>query len=213
MSLLVQLPDAVHPHYFKDMTVTNVAPDGLIKMAEPLEEWRNESDCGEATYKRDDGSVVKLNCAGPRRAFFKDVDGSLLGGLAGNSTMGKPGTTLHGGWREPRHTSGYDQGTTVVSGTCSLETSFTAYQCRQPGVEGTVSLTSGYQQAAPPPMGLFGQPELFIIESRDRDSEDRNFGPVIFESAGALSHPSEELQPDTRLLWWAFEGQQMFQIA
>jgi hypothetical protein len=45
---------------------------------------------------------------------------------------------------------------------------------------------SGYSQAVPPPGGLFGNPEFFIIESRDRDSEERNFGPLLFETAGVL---------------------------
>jgi hypothetical protein len=182
---MVQTPDAVHPTYLKDMALVDVATDGLLLASEPLDEWRNESDCGEATFKRPDGSIVPLNCAGPRRALYRDVDGSLLGGIAGNRSSGIPGATLHGGWRQPRHASGFDQGTTVVPGTCALETQFLSYKCTRPGVEGSVALTSGYRQAMPPPGGLFGNPEFFVIESRDRDTEDRNFGPLLFETAGA----------------------------
>jgi hypothetical protein len=105
----VQNPDAVHPTYLKSIALVDVASDGLLQTSEPLDEWRNESDCGVATFKRPDGSIVPLNCAAPRRALIKDVDGSFLGGLAGNGSSRVLGTTLHGGWRTPRHASGYDQ--------------------------------------------------------------------------------------------------------
>jgi hypothetical protein len=39
---------------------------GLTHMAEPDPKWRNEADCGLATFNRSDGSTVNLNCAGGR---------------------------------------------------------------------------------------------------------------------------------------------------
>ncbi len=32
----------------------------------------------------------------------------------------------------------------------------------------------------PSPQGIFGDPQLFVFESRDDDSETRNFGPMFF---------------------------------
>jgi len=34
--------------------------------------------------------------------------------------------------------------------------------------------------------GVWGDPQLLVIESRDKDTEDRNFGPVLLESGGAV---------------------------
>jgi hypothetical protein len=48
-----------------------VAEGGLFKLEEPDPSWRGESDCGEATFRRPDGSIIPLNCAGPRHTYFR----------------------------------------------------------------------------------------------------------------------------------------------
>jgi hypothetical protein len=53
------------------VTKVRVAEEGLFKLSEPDPDWRNEADCGEATFKRPDGSLVPLNCAGPRHTYFR----------------------------------------------------------------------------------------------------------------------------------------------
>jgi hypothetical protein len=53
------------------VTRVRVADGGLFKLEEPDPEWRNEADCGEATFRRPDDSIVPLNCAGPRHSYFR----------------------------------------------------------------------------------------------------------------------------------------------
>jgi hypothetical protein len=180
----VQAPDAQHPQYFSGMSLAGIAPDGLLHLGQPSPSWRNPSDCGVGSFARADGSVVPLNCAGLKHALYKDVDSSLFPRTA--DLVATTQLSATGAWAGLRHASGYDQGTAVVAGTCSLQVDRDAYVCATPGVEGRVSLLSGYVQLAPPPAGLFGKLDMFVIESRDRDSEDRDFGPVTFESNGAL---------------------------
>jgi hypothetical protein len=163
------------------MNLSNVAPDGLLHLDEPNPLWRTEDDCGAATYPRRDGSVIDLNCAGLRHALYSDLDGSLFGGYRVATA-----TSMHGAFTAPRHASGVDQGAPVEAATCAHEPERDGYQCAQPGGAGGVVLASGYQQPTPPPAGLFGAPELLVLESRDKDSEDRNFAPVKLESNGAL---------------------------
>ena len=174
----MQNSDAAHPIYTAAISLASVAADGLINLRQPNPGWRNPSDCGEATYTRTDGSVLPLNCDGPKHVLIKDADGSFLG-TAGAATG-------HGGWAAARHASGVDQGSPLIDGTCVLDSDKDAYLCATPGVDGAVALASGYQQSSPPPAGLFGEPELFVLESRDKDTEDRNFSPVALESSGAL---------------------------
>jgi hypothetical protein len=52
---------------------------GRFRLYGPNPAWRNEADCGTANYTRPDGSVIQLNCAGPKHVYFRDLDGSLLG--------------------------------------------------------------------------------------------------------------------------------------
>ena len=191
----MQAPDAQHPQYFSQMTVTNVSTGGLLRLAEPSPGWRVPSDCGEATYPRPDGTVVDLNCDGLKHALYRDVDGSLLGARVdaqstaaaeSSSAQRAANRTVVGAWAAPRHGSGIDQGAPLeVQGTCSHTPDLRGYVCATPGADGGVDLRSGYEQPAAPAKGLFGAPELFVLESRDKDSEDRNFGPVLLESNGA----------------------------
>ncbi len=52
---------------------------------------------------------------------------------------------------------------------------YKAYKCA-PGVAALSGPT--------PPAGYFGDPQLLVLESRDPDSELRNFSPVIFDTDG-----------------------------
>ena len=57
--------------YPLQITKINVPDAGLFKLYNSDPEWRNEADCGEATYKRSDGSIIDLNCAGPKHTYFR----------------------------------------------------------------------------------------------------------------------------------------------
>ena len=37
-----------------------------------------------------------------------------------------------------------------------------------------------------PKYGIFGNPHLFVLESRDSDTETRNFSPVYFNVSGSI---------------------------
>ena len=60
-------PDASHPHFFDTINLQSTAAQGLVLMNEPDPEWRNEADCGMATFNRSDGRSIPLNCAGRQR--------------------------------------------------------------------------------------------------------------------------------------------------
>ena len=79
---------------------------------------------------------------------------------------------------------GRAQGAPVAAGPCAYNTSLDGYVC-VPGATSAVGLPSGWPAGeALPPKGIFGDPQLFVLESRDPDSETRNFGPVIVDVNG-----------------------------
>ena len=53
------------------MTKLAVPDEGMFYMYGPDPAWRNEADCGMAEYQRPDGSILPLNCAGPKHAYFR----------------------------------------------------------------------------------------------------------------------------------------------
>jgi hypothetical protein len=57
-------PDAAHPVFMAATNLQSVAAAGLVLQREPDPEWRNEADCGMATFNRSDGRSILLNCAG-----------------------------------------------------------------------------------------------------------------------------------------------------
>ena len=103
-------PDAAHPHFFTNITRINTPTYGLLLLSPPDPAWRNPSDCGTATYTRTDGSVIPLNCGGPRHVYLRDVDGSLTGGHAGSTVLGA--YPEGGAGQRPA----FDQGSNVISG-------------------------------------------------------------------------------------------------
>jgi hypothetical protein len=137
------------------VTKANVPDAGLFFMHSPDPEWRNEADCGEATYTRPDGTTIPLNCAGPKHAYFRDNDGSLTG---------VNGSTVLGAYPTQRSASQIDQGSGVVPGPCSWVPAFQGYHCR-PGVV-TTQLTSGWLPSPVPASGIWGDPQLLVVESR-----------------------------------------------
>ena len=58
------------------------------------------------------------------------------------------------------------------------------YMC-VPGVM-TTNLSTGWLPKVQPPDGIYGDPQLLVLESRDPDSETRNFGPVSFQVSPAF---------------------------
>lgn len=55
------------------------ARQGLFWLSAPDPAWRNPTDCGTAVYRAqpNTAAALPLNCAGPARSFFVDLDGSL----------------------------------------------------------------------------------------------------------------------------------------
>lgn len=49
---------------------------------------------------------------------------------------------------------------------------------------GLNSTTNGFAPIPMPSAGIWGDPQLFILESRDSDTEERNFSPVILGNGG-----------------------------
>lgn len=74
---------------------------------------------GEATFVRPSPQpILPLNCAGPRRSFYKDIDGSLFG---------KPSALVGQGQR----TFPYDQSSMVMPGPCTYSPVYNGYLCVQ----------------------------------------------------------------------------------
>jgi hypothetical protein len=93
--------------------------------------------------------LLPTNCC---LVTYRDEDGTLLG---------TPGT-LMGAYHTPRHASGIDQGTGVLPGPCTLMPAWGGYLCR-PGV---MTTTSGWAPSPLPPAGIWGDPQLLVLESR-----------------------------------------------
>ena len=178
-----EAPDVDHPFFFNNMNVVNVASghgQGMFKIHGPDPMWRNEADCGEAVWKRPDGSTIDLNCAGPAHAYFRDLDGSLL------SSMGSGGdaSTLTGYFSPGQRSFPFEQGTPVVPGPCTYDSVTKGYSCV---ANSNAFLLDARLKPTPlPPKGISGDPQLFVLESRDADTESRNFGPVLFNVSGSI---------------------------
>lgn len=185
-------PEAFHPTALRQSTLVSVTPEGLFKHYDMNPAWRNENDCGEATYTRSDGTVINLNCSGPRHVQWNDVDGSLTGVIGsvvagtflsdvrafsldqdhlvpalGEAPSDAQFTTAHAGLVSGDHAAGGN------GGPCFFVPAWQAYQC-VPGVAPTSAA----------PYGVAGDMQLMVIESLDADSEDRNVSPVFVESEG-----------------------------
>jgi len=61
---------------FSGITWANVEHDAKIQIQEPNPSWRNIADCG-----------VTQDCSGLKNVVMKDMDGSFLGGAAGNTIV------------------------------------------------------------------------------------------------------------------------------
>lgn len=167
------------------------AGQGLLSLAGPDSSWRNEADCGVDEFSvpgQYGGGTIPLNCAGPAHAHFRDMDGSLLGlGAAGDGSAGRG--IIIGRFDAPRGMP-YGQSTPVIPGPCTFSSAFKAYVC-VPGSndyteDAPRGLTPGLKPSPTPKYGIFGDPQYFVLESRDGDSEDRNFSPVTFNSSGVI---------------------------
>ncbi|KXZ49223.1 hypothetical protein GPECTOR_22g814 [Gonium pectorale] len=176
-----EAPDAFHPHFFSQMNVVNMPygqAQGMFFHTAPNPGWRNDADCGTAVYARADGTQIPLNCAGPAHAYWRDLDGSLI---AGGDPTGAG--TIAGVFTEPRIFP-LDQGSPVLPGACTYTSVFDSYRC---GIGSTTFLLDERLKPKPiPPAGIWGDPQHFVLESRDRDMEDRNFGPVFFNVSGSI---------------------------
>ncbi|KXZ43941.1 hypothetical protein GPECTOR_77g37 [Gonium pectorale] len=175
-------PDAGYPHFFSRMNVLNVATgagQGMFKHSPPDPIWRNEGDCWDTYYTRPDGSKLALNCAGPAHVYWRDLDGTLLGG-------GDPANAgiITGVWKEGPRSFPYDQGPPVLPGACTYSSAIGSYMC---AVKSTNFLLDERLKPNPiPPNGIYGDPQHFVLESRDKDSEDRMFAPVFFNVSGSI---------------------------
>ena len=120
-------------------------------MRGPDPAWRNPLDCGTANYTAG-GTPLPLNCAGPSRALFKDLDGSL-----GVSPAGGPVTVL-GALPDGPRPQPLAQAPAMPSGS----------GCIYRGDLGTYVCAGG--PAGSGATGVF-DPQLFVLASRDTDAE------------------------------------------
>jgi hypothetical protein len=170
-------PDAFHPHFLASSNVLDTPRAALLYLYGQDPEWRNEADCGVATFKDPrDGTLLPLNCNGPRHVYFRDLDGSLTGRV---QTLLGQYDSLAG------RRAGYDQGSTVIPGPCAFEPALSAYSCL-PNASSSSALGAAFGPQPLPPAGVYGDPQLFVLESRDADSETRNFAPVLLELGGQV---------------------------
>lgn len=140
--------------------------------------------CGAATYTPTEAgaAAVPLNCAGPRHALFRDMDGSMLqtGGvaaaIAGNLTSSSAGRLFP-----------YDQGTPLAHGPCTYLSAWSGYRCLA-GQDSFITppMNLALKPDPVPAAGIFGDPQLFVLESLDADSETRDLSPVLFNVSGSV---------------------------
>jgi len=80
-------PEAFAPASLEGTILRGVPSAALFLHHDSNPSWRNLSDCGEATLNRptptgtSNGTVIELNCTGPRHIAWYDVDGSLTGSV------------------------------------------------------------------------------------------------------------------------------------
>jgi hypothetical protein len=169
-------PDAFHPHFLSRSNLVDTPRSALFKLHGQDPEWRNEADCGVAAFRDPGGgALLPLSCNGPRHVYFRDLDGSLTG--RAQTVLGQYDGP--GGRR-----AGYDQGSTVIPGPCALDPAYSAYSCLPNATSS--ALGTAFRPQPQPPAGVYGDPQLFVLESRDADSETRNFGPVLLELGGQV---------------------------
>ena len=167
-------PDISWPHYFSGISLSNVATSagGLVRLSTPSTGLRNPVRCGTLQYAASSGQILSINCAGLSRTLFYDVDGSL--GRAAGLTSGAP-VALLGEILASR--GQYGQYPLLPS-----KYSFTTFGGQE------IQVLQGYTNE---PAVLLRQtpiatdPEYFVIESRDTDTETRNVSPVLLQDAAS----------------------------
>ena len=155
---------------------------GIALFAGPDPGWRDEAHCGLATFTQPDGSILPLNCGGPRHVMFRDMDGSMLqtGGVA--AALAGNADTLSTGRSFP-----YDQGTPLAQGPCSYSPTLKAYRCvSNSSTFATPPMNLALKPNPIPAAGIFGDPQMFVFESRDPDTETRNFSPIFVNVSGSV---------------------------
>ncbi|QDZ24800.1 fibrocystin-L [Chloropicon primus] len=181
--------DAFHPHLFRNTTWVGLGSTRKVKLTGPDPMWRNPSDCGVATfdcadpiiasssaYCTDGNSVatIPLNCQGPKHVILTDLDGTFAQSGGPSFIMG------HASSAGPRKV--FDQGTITTNPTCK---SF--------GVDAVECSVEASRNSQPP--------QMLVIESRDADTETRNFSPLILEQE---SSKMSDLLVNTMDHGWCF---------
>ena len=154
----------------------------LALLTGPDPAWRDEAHCGLATFLQPDGSILPLNCAGPKHVMFRDMTGSMGMSPPGASAVG----TSIAGFFPTSRSYPYDQGTPFPEGPCGLSPSWTGYQCTSNQSSFLAPMQASLRPDPVPPSGIFGDPQLFAFESLDSDTETRNFSPVLFNVSGSV---------------------------
>ena len=78
------------------------------------------------------------------------------------------------------------QGTPVIPGPCTFLPAIDGYACA--ANSSAYALPNADMKPVVPAAagGIGGNQQLFVLESRDADTEDRNFGPVFFNVSGSI---------------------------
>ncbi len=115
--------------------------------------------------------------------YWHDLDGSLI---AGGDPAGRG--TIAGAFLGGPRTFPEDQGSPVLPGPCTYSSVLKSYRCAQNS--SSFLLDERMKPNPVPAAGIWGDPQFFVLESRDKDSEDRNFGPVMFNVSGSVDYVS-----------------------
>ena len=181
------MADVFHPVLFSKTKFYNVSKESKMKLTGPDEAWRNPSDCGvdvfdckhplmaTSSYCSGDKTVnVPLNCQGGKHIVVTDADGSFGETPHGNFFLG------HMNEERPD----IAQGTMTRNPTC------------QPSLPG---FSDGAYQCSVNASVNNDPPQLLVIESRDADTEDRNFSPLIL-----ATNSSKNILINTMDQGWCF---------
>ncbi len=154
-----------------------------------------------------DPSVIQLNCAGPLHVNFRDSDGTLTGKVrslrrTGGSRRSESLRVLTYSFLRPcsraaraqtqsilgtfdaKRTFPYDQGTALIPGPCQYSETWKGYSCEPNST--AFELSAPLKPNPVTKGGIFADPQHFVLESRDPDSEDRNFSPVFVNVSGSI---------------------------
>ena len=117
--------------------------------------------------------LFPIGCAGPRHAHFRDLDGSLTGSVGSiNGYSHNLFKSTDAAVPDTPRMFPFDQGSPVIPGPCTFSSVIDGYDCLVN--QSNYALPYPYMKPVPTPKyGIYGNPQHFVLESLDADSEVR----------------------------------------